>query len=351
MPDAPTTTVRFHLPPGAEQTEVFEALEKALKSPLSPQERAFAEADAQEAREELSGLFERMLPQHEETLALLDEAIRRSRGKKRAAYQAQRLKTISRAEWTARTLFNRYYRAQFENGKRLAGNDKRLLPNEREMIRRLANNEAQFAIRALLDGQTGEYTIPLDRRGKLYGNALDEAKWLGWLYGDQSNDRFVRWVNNPAEHCIDCLWLAGRLDVLEASIYEAVAARQEKTPGAGLTATEAMLLTKIAEKLPTQGGRWGIGVYRAQELAKMGVVPQSGELVCTTNCKCHLEEAKRPVGKTKQPEATDWESILPKTPTMLLRETEPERNEQLARLADKWGHQHLKRRGHEVLKP
>ena len=354
----PTTTVRFHLPPGVDEAEVFETLLKALKSPLSPQEKAFAEADAVEAREELTGLFERLLPQHEETLALLDEAIRRSRGKKRVALQAQRQKTINRAEWTARTLFNRYYRAQFENGKRLAGNDKPLHPNEREIIRRLANNEAQYAIRALLDAQTGEYTKPLEWRGQLYGNALDEAKWLGYLYGDLSNNRMVAWVlgqddqGNIIEHCLDCLWLAGRLDIAESMIFDAVAKRQEKDGNAGLTESEAVLLQKIAEKQATQGGRWGIGVYRAQELAKMGIVPQAGALICTTNCKCHLEEAERPTGKTKQKESTEpWESILPKTPTMLQRETEMKRNEQLARLAEKWEHEHLKRRGHEVLKP
>ena len=345
------TVVRLVLPDDISEAELFEVLQKALKAPLSNEERADAEADATEARAEFTGLFECLLPQHEETLALLDAAIKQHRGKPKAALIAQRQKTIARAEWTVRTLFNRYYQTQFAAGRRLAGNDKRLSSNEREMIRRLANNEAQFAINALLDAQTGDYTMNLEQRGTLYGNALDEAKWLGFLYGDLSNDRFVAWRYDEAENCIDCLWLAGRLDILEARIYEQVAARQAKNPDAGLTPTESLLLAKIAEKLPTQGGRWGVGVYRAQELAHMGVVPQSGELACTTNCKCHLEDAARPAGKTKQPEAKGWESILPKTPTMLQRTTEEERRGQLARLAGKWEHEHLRRRGHEVLKP
>ena len=363
------TVVRLVLPDDISEAEVYEVLQKALKSPLSPEEKAEAEYDAAEARARLTGIFERMLPTHEKLIRYYDQDIKRSRGKHKQALIAERQHEINKAEWLARTHFSTYYEMQFLNGRRLAGNDKRLSSNEREIVRRLANNEAQFAIRALLDAQTGDYTNPLEWRGKLYGNAIDEAKWLGWLYGDLSSGRYVEWVlgtdgeggtsnhgygkhgEHVIEHCADCLWLAGRLDILESRIYDAVAVRQAKDPSAGLTPTESLLLAKIAEKKPTQGGRWGTGVYRAQELAKMGVVPQSGELVCTTNCKCHLEDAERPPGKTKQPEAKGWESIFPKTPTMLLRETEPERNEQLARLAEKWEHEHLPRRGHEVLKP
>jgi hypothetical protein len=329
------------LPPGVSQAEVAGVLAKALKWPVAQEDRALASAVAIEQRAELTGLMGQLLPQYEQHFQLLSAEIRRRRGKPRQAALAARTKLKQQVEWQLRTHIFRYYRDQFAAGKQIAGSAKPIDRAEQEIIRRVANSEAQYALNAMLDAETGEYTMALERRGVLYGNALDELKWLGWLYGDLSQDRYVRWVLNPAEHCISCLWLAGELDWLEAEISDRAAARPSGEP----TATEQRLLDLIAVAKPTQGGRWGTGVYRAQELVRMAIVPQSGRLTCTTNCKCHLEEATRPAGKIKQPEQREpFVDLTQKVPTMLQRETEVEQREKLAQRAEeKWRHEHQKR--------
>jgi len=130
--------------------------------------------------------------------------------------------------------------------------------------------------------------MPVEKRAVLYGNASDEAFWWGFLYADQSSDRYVRWVTAEAEHCDDCLYLAGELPPEELEKHE------------------------NPNTVPL-GGRWGVGVYSAQELALLGVVPQSGKLRCTTNCKCHLERATRPEGKPQTGlQRTPFRSLVPK---------------------------------------
>jgi hypothetical protein len=339
--------VRIQLPDGLAREDALSRLLKAIKSPAegATREQLLARADAASLRAEFTGLFERILPDYESHIAALDEAIGRARGKKKAALTMQRLHVINSTEWQVRVHFNTHYEQQFVNGKRLAsGRPASLQPNEREIIRRLVNNEVKFAMNALRDAETGEYTMDLERRGTLYGNAVNETLWLGYLYGDLSQDRFCRWVLSPAEDCIDCLWMAGRLDILQARINEAIAARQAKRPNAGPTPTEARYLRQIAAHTADQGGRWGTGIYRAQELARLGIVPQSGQLECTTNCKCHLQDVARPEGKTKQKEHREpFKSLMPKEPTMLKRRTLQPHRERLAELAKKWEHKHIRR--------
>jgi len=334
---APETIVRIMLPPGVAEGTVSEALFKALKWPLGEGDRALAEGVAVAQRSELTGIMANLLPQYEQHYHLLGDAIRRRRGKPRQEAIAAQQKLKGQVQWQLRTHIYRYYRDQFGAGKQIAGSAKPIDRAEEEIIRRVANSEAQYALNAMLDAETGEYQVALERRGVLYGNALDELKWLGWLYGDLSNDRFVAWKTNPAEHCISCLYLAGELDWLQADIADRAAGR----PSGEATATEQRLLDIIAAAKPTQGGRWGTGVYRAQELVRMAIVPQSGRLTCTTNCKCHLEEAVRPAGKTKQKEQREpFVDLRQKVPTMLQRETEAAEREKLAERAEvKWRHE------------
>ena len=89
-------------------------------------------------------------------------------------------------------------------------------------------------------------------------------------------------------NCDDCLYLAGNLP----------ADRVPKTnPNPDLE----------------HGGRWGVGVYTAQELARLAIVPQSGELRCTTNCKCRLVDVERPPGKPSGPlQRQPFRSLAPK---------------------------------------
>lgn len=339
--------IRLHILPGTDGVAALAALAKALSHPLDRIERAKAEKAAAASR---AG-FAKHLAEDVGAYGIGSRALQTlagsTRGKNRKEWQQQSRDYRKVGEGQLRYDINHHYHEMFRLGKRIAGSEKDLEANERELIRRLANNEAQYAINMLVDIETGEYTMPIDRRLELYGNALEEIKWLGFLYADLSQDRYVKWIMRPeAESCIDCCFLAGRLGELETDI------RAKIDPQRGPTKTQATLLEVIARNKARQGGRWGTGVYRVQELVRMAIVPQSGTLACTTNCKCSLREAQRPRRKLKQAEQrTRFRSLMPKVPTMRKRTTEQARRERLAERAVTWAHEHQKRKEPEVLKP
>ena len=113
----------------------------------------------------------------------------------------------------------------------------------------------------MADVKEGKGTMPYGQRADLYGNASIEASWAGFVAADLSHNRWLRWVEgaenaegNPVEHCVDCDRLSGK-----------------------------------EVKFPGDGGRWGDGVYSANEIMRSGIFPGSGRLTCTTRCQCRLE--------------------------------------------------------------
>lgn len=89
-------------------------------------------------------------------------------------------------------------------------------------------------------------------------------------------------------NCDDCLYLAGNLPAGQVP---------ETNPNDTLE----------------HGGRWGTGVYSAQELARLAIVPQSGELRCTTNCRCELVPTVRPKGRPQgKMQRKPFRSLAPK---------------------------------------
>lgn len=302
--------------------ETLDLLAKAFGGKLSAGDRALALEDASDVRAEFTGLMQQAFPAYEETRKLYDELIAVTGPTRKAELVEQRKHLRARTAYNLRVHFNRYYRDAFQAGKRTAGNGRPLQANEKQILRELVNNEVEYALNALIDAETGEYSMPLDRRGTLYGQALGEAQWLGFLYADLSQDRFVRWVedHDDVENCADCSWLSGSMSQVVGALHYGKAA------------------------MAGAGGRWGNGVYRVQQLAAMGVVPQSAKLACTTNCHCHLEEVRRPLRRPHGPELKTWTSLAPKTPTMLNRGTEVATRERLAELADTHEHVHVKRR-------
>ena len=337
--------LRVIIPPELDPDAALDLIAKALKQPLALADRALAKQDATELQAEFSGLMERVLPQYQESYALLQSLIPQARGQRRRDLIDQRDRLKDRTAYNVRVLFNRYYRDQFLNGKQTGGNGRPLQANEREIIRRTVNNEVEYLLNALIDAETGEFRMPLEERGQLYGNALGEARWGGWLYADLSQNRYVRWVlgkgegGEVTESCPDCLWLAGRLDLLQAQLM-AMAAKK----GGTLTPAQQRLWRIAEAAKQTQGGRWGTGVYRAQELAHMSVYPQSGGLACTTRCHCHLANVLKPKTAPKGPEATSWTSLVPKAPLGTGRVERVEERERLGRLLSGWQAKHVKRR-------
>ncbi len=181
------------------------------------------------------------------------------------------------------------YGEQFRLGKRYGWNWEDLDAAEEKFVQRLRREEYVFVKRFLDDIESGNLTMPLEQRAGLYGNAGDEAFWQGYLYADQSRGRYIHWRTHEAESCPDCLFLAGELPPEE--------------------------LAKYGNPNPTlqHGGRWGTGDYSAQELARLAIVPQGGELRCTTNCQCELEATVRPKGTPQtQVQRVPFRSLAPK---------------------------------------
>lgn len=322
----------------------LETLQKAMRPTLSAEDRAAAYDLSAVDAGELGGEVSRLFDSYQRTRAYYDLTKHFLIPSQKAQAQEYLARLRNQNEWLLRTSINRHYRDQFILGQQAAGIPRPPRANELELIRRLANNEAQYALTALDDAETHEFYMDMTNRGQLYGNAGREVFWLGWLYADLSHDRYVRWVISEAEHCIDCLFMAGKLDVLRKQIGQTLLKRQAKDPDATLTAREQALVQLIDRNKDRQGGRWGTGVYRAQELAKIGILPQAARLACTTKCQCHLENVRKPKKRPSQPEQTEpFKSLWPKRPTMLKRTTRPHDRVKRARLERKWSHEHIKR--------
>ncbi|PIX45304.1 MAG: hypothetical protein COZ56_02125 [Armatimonadetes bacterium CG_4_8_14_3_um_filter_58_9] len=153
------------------------------------------------------------------------------------------------------------YRDLFEAGKRSAGNALQITPEENKALEKLRRDEFLYLRNFLQDIRHGIGVMDYERRAELYGNASGEALWAGFVAGDLSHNRWLRWrLNETAEDCPDCLRLAS-------------------------------------------GGRWKNGIYSANELIRMGIFPTSGRLACTTNCKCRLIPARKRKWKNEQTDA------------------------------------------------
>ena len=162
------------------------------------------------------------------------------------------------------------YREQFRLGKRYGWNWSDLDAAEEKWLERLRRDEYVFVRRFLDDIERGSLGMSVEQRAGLYGKASSEAFWAGYLYADQSSGRYVKWqMHEVEESCPDCRYLSGSMEPDELAEYE------------------------NPNDLPP-GGRFGNGVYEVQELARLGIHPQGGELRCTTNCRCELAEAQRP---------------------------------------------------------
>lgn len=336
--------VRLHIPEGVAEDEAWEALWKAMGGKLPRRERDVAGIEAEALQGHFRQEFRHIIDGYVDHCRMLELVNLQPEGQARDEALAIHKRQRNRTEWQVRSCFNRYYRDMFVQGKRLAGSDRKLAKNEREMVRRLANNEAQFALNMLVDIETGEYTMPIEQRVELYGNALEEMKWLGFLYADLSPDRYVRWVMNSGpdgEECIDCAYMAGKLGAFTRKIR----ARAKARKGGETTAHEDTILRAADRGRATQGGRWGTGVYRVQELVRMAVTPQSGKLACCTNCRCKLQDARKPQKPPKpgRQEQGEFVSLAPKVKTMDNRALRPNERARYSRLADKWAHEHVGR--------
>jgi len=320
-----------------------EPLQKALKNPLPGIEKA-------NARRSFLRLQDAYREHVQEVVASLDDVARTVADVKKThavppAAQAQLTGLLDRMHLRTtaqlRTSFNITYERAFELGLRGAGAARGIMRNEELMVADLIENEAAYAKNFSTDVAWREGRLAYDQRADLYGNALEELYWLGYVYGDLSRGRYIRWAmapaaeggNNWGKHkpCIDCSWISGNLRVLEE--YFQIDPQVAKAQGAG--------------------GRWGNGVYLAQELAQMAVVPKSGKLTCTTRCRCKLQPSRKPLSAPRHRKFLPWQSQLPKSFTgtvktengelVMDREHKITRRKRYAKTAEATEHKHRPR--------
>lgn len=339
----------MHIPEGVTNDDVAEALvemlelRKALKNPASPPERARARKAFLALQRDFEDTMVPMFDTLEGTSTLLREIAVTTAdnfGKKKIDTLLERLRQNTRA--ALNPVVKQTYIRAFELGLRAGGATRGMLPNEEEIVDRMRANEYAYVDQFITDVGYAEGTMPYAQRATMYANAVEETYWLGYVYSDLSGDRYLRWVMHSSargfketEHCPDCAWIVGDLDQLEEDgVLEDL----------GITAQEA--------RRQGAGGRWGNGVYTAQELAQMAVAPQSGSLTCTTHCKCHLQPAEKPK-RAPMGKVAEWQSIAPKPFTgtnetadgkvVVTRENIPKQRAGYAKRAKRAGHVHVKR--------
>ena len=337
-------TVEIIVPDNRAGRAVWQWLQKALAKPLAQTDRASARA-----------AFTRLQAAFRESVILLYDSADDVCSVVHKLNAHTGTPTESQAELTGlkdrhlrrtRALLNRQfkvaYERAFELGLRAGGADRLLSANELEMVRKQRLQENKFSGNFLTDLEHREGRMAYPQRAELYGNALEEIYWQGYLYADLSADRYVRWVmrhsegasgnwGGDTENCVDCAVLSGVLE--------------------GLSDAERQIVEGSGRMI---GGRWGNGVYQARELAEMGIAPQSGKLACTTKCHCRLVQAERPAAKPAKGRVT-FRSLRPKHFTgtgkdergkiVVVREHAHDRRKRYAREAEKLEHKHLPRKG------
>lgn len=350
MSDAP---MRVIVPDEWDQGKVVDGL-LALVEQLEPLHKALARPLPQDERARARSRFQRMQKLFRESVAILyaesDDVCKTVRTvtggtgiaeEAKADLAALQERNLRRTRALVNRQFAVAYERAFELGLRAGGAGRSLSDNELKTIRTQRIQENKFSGNFLTDIQHGEGKMDYARRANMYGNALEEIYWQGYLYADLSADRYVKWeMRHPVkggdnwgegENCVDCAVLSGDLEGLPDE-------EKQEVEGSG----------RII------GGRWGSGVYQAIELAKMGIAPQSGKLACTTNCHCKLVQAERPRNLPVKGPVT-FASLRPKHFTgtgkdakgkiVVEREHAQDRRKRYAREAEKLEHQHVTRDG------
>ncbi len=351
----PIDAVRIHIPPGVSDEEAVMAVldaigdnglvQKALKNPTSIAERGRARM----AFQRLQGRFTngvKLVYEQVDDVSQTVTAILDIQGVPREARQVAEplmLRTHKRSIAMLNHQFAQAYEAAFNLGLIAGGAARGLTDNELEMVQKQRLNENAYAGNFLTDIVGREGTMRYEQRAQMYGNALEEQYWLGYLYADLSADRYVKWAlryddaGEVVENCPDCSWLAGAVAELQV---------------AGVL--EKLEITDVVAREMGAGGRWGNGVYSAQELAELAIAPQSGKLTCTTHCKCSLVPAKRPRRKPRKGIPKPFTSIIPKDFTgtekgekgrvRVTREGKPKRRRAYVRRAKRNDHTHIGRK-------
>jgi hypothetical protein len=318
-----------------------EDVQKSLKNPLPAYERANARKSFLQVQGAYRDNVRELVATLDDFSQTVEDAMKTHRlAPDDKAFSGMLDRMHLRATAQFQHSFRMTYPAAFELGLRAAGASRGMAPNEQKVVDTAIRNEREYAKNFSTDVTWREGRMNYLQRADLYANALEELYWLGFVYADLSRDRYMRWIMAPVptgknwgEHkpCIDCSWISGNFVALER--FWGIDQDRAKAAGAG--------------------GRWGNGVYLAQELARMAVVPQSGKLTCTTKCKCKLRGVAKPKREPAHRRLLPWKSQLPKTFTgtvdvgdgqvVMDRQHKTKRRKKYAKQAEATEHRHIRR--------
>jgi hypothetical protein len=112
---------------------------------------------------------------------------------------------LTTIEYRMKAAIRDAYAQAFTLGKRSVGNLTAATSQELRIIEALRHDEFKYLRNFLNDMRTGGGRMAYAQRMDMYGAALREARWLGWVLGDLREGRLITWRMGPTEHCRDCL--------------------------------------------------------------------------------------------------------------------------------------------------
>ena len=122
-------------------------------------------------------------------------------------------------EWWLKYHIKVFYQVEVNEGRRAAGNLDTLSAWEEKELAKLRRTEFKFLRGFLDDIDNGRGTMDYGKRMRMYADAASGPFWLGFVMGDRSKDRRIKWVWNPlADHCQTCRALNGRVWTVEGFI-------------------------------------------------------------------------------------------------------------------------------------
>lgn len=128
-------------------------------------------------------------------------------------------RTRGSTEWWLKYHIKVFYQVEVNEGRKAAGNLDTLSAWEEKELTKLRRTEFKFLKGFLDDIDAGRGKMPYPRRMRMYADAASGPFWLGFVMGDRSKTRRIKWVWNPlSDHCLTCRALHDRVWTVEGFI-------------------------------------------------------------------------------------------------------------------------------------
>ncbi|MEP6756509.1 MAG: hypothetical protein ABJA67_13470 [Chthonomonadales bacterium] len=113
---------------------------------------------------------------------------------------------LSTIEARMKSAIREAYANAYRYGRRGAGNLTSLRAEDHQRLIALRRDEFKYLRKFLDDIKRGRGRMNYGKRMDMYRAATREAFWLGFVYGNTSDTRILKWDCDPKkEHCTDCI--------------------------------------------------------------------------------------------------------------------------------------------------